>query len=268
MQDFERLDRLEAEAPTRESFNPSMSEPTVAEPRRDTRGRGWALERRTTICFLTGIILLVAVCVVTYRALNSFADTAARVARTHQVQAEVGHLQRALVEAVAARRTYITSLEERPLEIVRDRVARAHEHLGVLRQLTADNPKQRENIAELEKLLELPLARATELPGTSTGVPPPSGASTSAGQATANEGLLTLLGRINAAEESRLQGRQKEAKRNFDLALAVVPTGTFGSVAAAAAPWSRVRRVKLFAASWVARLLSFSKLSLIVSCSP
>ena len=39
-------------------------------------------------------------------------------------------------------------------------------------------------------------------------------------------------------------------------------------VAAAAAPWSRVRRVKLFAASWVARLPSFSKVSLIVSCSP
>lgn len=182
------------------------------------------------MCFLTGIVLLVAVCVVTYRALNSFADTTSRVARTHQVQAEVGHLQRALVEAIAARRVYLTSLEEQKLEALRNKVESAQEHLGALRRLTADDPKQRENIAELEQLLVVPLARATELPGSPAGAPPSPGVSSPPRQQATNEDLLRLLGRINAGEQAQLQGRQAEVKRNFDLALAVVPAGTFGSV--------------------------------------
>ena len=207
-----------------------MSEPTVADPHRHKHGRRWALEWGTTVCFLTGIILLVAVCVVTYRALISFADTAARVARTHQVQAEVGHLQRSLVEAIGARRAYITSLEEQKLETLRHTVVRAQGHLGTLRRLTDDDPKQHENIAELERVLVGPLARATELPGTPPAAPPPSSAPTTVRQSSANEVLLNLLGRINAGEQAHLQGRQREANRNLDLALAVVPAGTFGSV--------------------------------------
>ena len=94
----------------------------MANSQRQEPVRRWALEPGTTACFLTGVILLVAVCVVTYRALNSFADTAARVARTHQVQAEVGHLQRALAETFAARRNYSASPGERELENLRNSV--------------------------------------------------------------------------------------------------------------------------------------------------
>jgi CHASE3 domain sensor protein len=193
----------------------------------------WALERTTTVCFVTGVVLMVAVCAFTYRALNSFADTTARVTQTHQVQAETGHLQRSLIEAVAAWRNYLLTREERQLENLRAAVARAHEHLDTLRKITADNARQHERIAELERLLVGPLTRAAEaiatpgLPALAAGNPAVAGPGR--GQQ-ANEELLRILGEINAEEQAMLQGRQTEAKRDFDLAVAVVPTGTLGSV--------------------------------------
>jgi PAS domain S-box-containing protein len=190
----------------------------------------WAVEWPTTVCFVTGLVLLITVCAVTYRALNSFADTTARVAQTHQVQAETGNLQRALIEAVAARRAFLTSRDARQMENLRNAVARAQEHLGTLREITADNPNQNERIAELDGLLIGPLARATEAsPGPSPAPPPPGTAATTR-SAAANEELLRIIREINGEEQALLEGRQKEAKRNFDLAMAVVPTGTFGSV--------------------------------------
>ena len=60
----------------------------------------------TTVYFSLGVFLLIAVCVVTYFALTSFAETEARVARTHQVQAEIGQLQRGILESIVARRAY------------------------------------------------------------------------------------------------------------------------------------------------------------------
>lgn len=190
----------------------------------------WALERTTTVCFVTGLILMVAVCAVTYRAFNSFADTTARVTQTLQVQAETGHLQRSLIEAVSGWRNFVLSREERHLESLRKTVARVHEHLGTLKKITADNALQHERIAELERLLIGPLTRVTEAlatPGTASltaGLPAPPRAQP------ANEALMRIMGQINDEEQALLQGRQKEAKRNFDLAVAVVPTGTLGSV--------------------------------------
>jgi PAS domain S-box-containing protein len=170
------------------------------------------------------------VCVVTYRALNSFADTAARVARTHQVQAEVGHLQRALAETFAARRNYSASPGERELENLRNSVTAIQEHLGALRRLTADDANQRENMARLHDVLVGPLARAAELLRTPAPELPAPAAPAAGRTTTSSDEFIHLLGRINAAEETRLQGRQREAKRNFDLALAVVPIGTSASV--------------------------------------
>ena len=193
------------------------------------RDWAWALERTTTVCFVTGLVLLIAVCAVTYRALNSFADTVARVAQTHQVQAETGHLHRSLTEAGTAWRTFQVSREERQVEITRKALARAQEHLSTLRKLTADNAQQHERIAELERLLIGPLTRATELLAT-PGMPALAGPPAPPRSGAANEELLRILGQINAEEQALLQGRQQVAKRNFALAVAVVPTGTLGSV--------------------------------------
>jgi PAS domain S-box-containing protein len=190
----------------------------------------WALERTTTVCFVTGLILLVAVCAVTYRALNSFADTTTRVAQTLQVQAETGQLQRALIEAVAGWRNFVQTRDARQLENLRKVVARAHEHLATLKKITAANALQHERIAELERLLIGPLTRVTEVLATpdmasvTAGLPAPPRAQP------ANEALIRIIGQINDEEQALLQGRQKEADRNFDLAVAVVPTGMLGSV--------------------------------------
>src|SRR5687768_15474183 len=206
---------------------PPRSSPKVTDrPRRWS----WALDGRTTTCFVAGIILLIAVCIVAYRALDSFAETAARVAQTHQVKAEVGELQRTLIDVMAARRSYITSFEQRHLDNLNRAANRAQEHLRILERLTADNSQQHQNIAELQRALSGPLARAAEIranPGTVTQTPATPAPSRS--QSTSDE-LLALLTRINAEEDTRLQGRQKQAQHDFEVAVTVVPIGTSASV--------------------------------------
>jgi len=192
--------------------------------------RGWTLSRITTIYFATGVISLIAVCIVTYRALTSFADTAVRVARTHQVQAEIGHLQRSIIEAVAARKVYAATGAQTQLAAVRATAIRARDHLTALAQLTQDNLQQKDAIDELQRLLVGQLAKAAELANPPVETPPaPRGSGSSTGQGT-SELLVTLLGRISDEEQKLLQGREERARHEFELARTVVPTGTIASV--------------------------------------
>jgi CHASE3 domain sensor protein len=192
--------------------------------------RWWTLSRVTTISFVLGITALIAVCVVTYGALTSFAANEARVARTHQVQAEIGHLQRSVFEAMIARRLYTAGGGQPQLATLRAAAIRARDHLTVLAALTQDSPQQKDAIEELQRLLVSPLAKAAELDNTPADTAPPVRSSGSTPGQSSSDVLLTLLSRISDAEQTQLRGREEQARNHFEMARTVVPIGTLASV--------------------------------------
>src|SRR5829696_7059968 len=127
----------------------------MTNPRSAALSGWWSLSRVTTTYFALGIAALICVCVVTYGALTSFAANEARVARTHQVQGEIGQLQRSILEAMVARRAAGGSAAQ--LAALRGAAIRARDHLAALAKLTDDNPQQKAAIQELQRLLVGPL---------------------------------------------------------------------------------------------------------------
>lgn len=204
---------------------------TNAQSRSARHGR--SLSGITALYFSAGMLVLIAVCIVTYGALTSFAETEARVARTHQIQAKIGNLQRNILEAMVARRAYASDGSAAHVTTFRNAAIRARDELAALAQLTRDNPEQRNSVQELQRLLVAPLTKAAQIedtplpaveaPSAAPPAPPPTGQNSS-------EVLLTLLGRISDEEQNQLRGREEAAQRHFKFARSAVPIGTIASI--------------------------------------
>jgi signal transduction histidine kinase len=191
----------------------------------------WTVSSRTTRYFAAGILSLIFVCAATSRALNAFADTSARVSRTLQIQAEIGHLQRSILEAVTARRNFAVERQPWQLTAIREAAQRALDHLASLAEFTKDDAQQQVAVQQLRNQLSAPLIRATEsdaalLSAAAAQPPPRAFARADAG----TDILLGALSRISDQEQAKLRGREEQARNDFAVAQFVVPTGAIASV--------------------------------------
>jgi signal transduction histidine kinase len=190
----------------------------------------WTVSARTTRYFAAGILSLIVVCAATLRVLNSFAATSARVSKTLQIQAQIGHLQRSTLEAITARRNFATNREQSQITALREAAHRALEHLATLAKLTKGNARQQAGVQQLQDLLSAPLMRVTEtdpaLLAEATAQAPRASARSEVGA----DLLLGTLGRISDEEQAALRGREEQARHDFALAQVVVPIGAIASV--------------------------------------
>ncbi|MGH7945151.1 MAG: sensor histidine kinase [Opitutaceae bacterium] len=191
----------------------------------------WTVSARTTRCFAAGILALIFVCAATSRSLNSFADASAQVSQALQIQAEIGHLQRSILEAVAARRNFAANRDQAQLVALRAAALRAREHLEALQELTKENANQQAGVRQLQDLLSAPLTRATENDPAVVAAGAALSQRTVATRSDAgSDVLLGVLSRISDEEQALLRGRQEQARHDFKLAQFVVPIGAIASV--------------------------------------
>lgn len=112
-----------------------------------------ALETRILAGFIVAMSLLLAGGTYTYRTIMRVAAAAERVAHTQEVRATLASLYGSLAGAEVARRDYVLSSEPVHHDEYERSMRDVQSQLDNLRRLTADNPEQWQNVADLGALL-------------------------------------------------------------------------------------------------------------------
>ncbi len=103
-----------------------------------------------TAGFALTFIVLVLGAVVSFWNITRVYDSLTWVAHTHEVMTRLQRFLSSVREVEASFRGFAIAGEDRFLEPYRNDVAQVHQHLAVLRELTADNDDQQKRLAELE----------------------------------------------------------------------------------------------------------------------
>ncbi len=108
---------------------------------------------------LAGLILNA---VVSYQATLRLIENERKVAHTHEVLGALATVVNALLDAESGQRGFIITGEGRYLAPYSSEIQVVSEHIGRLRTLTSDNPRQQERIARLEPLIRFRLTMLRE----------------------------------------------------------------------------------------------------------
>jgi PAS domain S-box-containing protein len=183
-----------------------------------------SLASRTYVAFGAAVVLLALSGWISYRTTRSSMASAAWVDHTYEVLAELGSLRATVTDAQSARRGFVLTGDDASYRQFEDAAAAASAKLDRLRYLTADNPVQIRQIAELRPVISMRLAQmrqtieerrakgfdaARQAELTEQGRPV---------QRRVNEGIS----RMEQEEKDLLRGRQGTAGRSQTTALAVI----------------------------------------------
>lgn len=199
-------------------------------------------EQKIGTGFGLALATLMAVGAVQYRATQALIGTEREVARTHAVLAELEALFGDMEVAESSARAYVATGEERYVRQHDAGVLRLTGHLGAVRRLTADSPRQQRNLDRLTPVINRMLAVRQEL----IALRREPGFDAASQVLRQGEGLRLkneLGERIDAMqteERGLLEGREAASRASARNADAVVAFGTLLALAI------------VFAASWTA----------------
>ncbi len=111
-------------------------------------------QKTLLLSFCVLVIALALNGVVSYRATLQMIENERWVSHTHQVLAQLAKVHALLTEAETSQRGFLITGSRLYLEPYEVSVASLGEHLRSLHELTADNPAQRERLAELEPTVQ------------------------------------------------------------------------------------------------------------------
>ena len=111
------------------------------------------LSRKVQLSFVSAVLALLAVAAVSYLGMSVSAESDRWVQHTHQVLENLQGLTSAMRSVESSYRGFVLSDEESYFESYRSSIANAQQYETAVRNLTADNPSQQDQLPALEKLI-------------------------------------------------------------------------------------------------------------------
>jgi methyl-accepting chemotaxis protein len=113
----------------------------------------WTFGKKLAVGFSVSLVLLVAIGVVAYRALDVLTKTSSSVTHTHTVIEHVGRVLSLLKDAETGQRGYVITGDEAFLEPYHASADEVGKVVKDLRELTLDNPNQQKRLDDAEPLV-------------------------------------------------------------------------------------------------------------------
>jgi PAS domain S-box-containing protein len=195
-----------------------------------------SIERRITISFTLGLVILLAIGIVSYWGITHFSNTARWVAHTHEVIAKLDLVLSQAKDLETAQRGYVITGEERFLEPYNVGMGLLPQTLQELEQLTLDNGAQQERLRRLAALL----ARRLDQANHTIFVRRQNGFAAAREVILADQGRLLmddvrqLASEMKEAEFTLLQGREAATATSASMAKFVIVAGSLFAFAVVA----------------------------------
>ncbi|ARV62462.1 hypothetical protein BZZ01_30950 [Nostocales cyanobacterium HT-58-2] len=116
------------------------------------------LAQQIQLGLVTTLVLLLVNALVSYRNIQKLSDNERQVSQSHQVIAELKETLSTLKDAETGQRGYLITGKENYLQPYERAIAQITRLIGSLKKLTADNPKQQQQILTLEQAVTNKLA--------------------------------------------------------------------------------------------------------------
>jgi signal transduction histidine kinase/CHASE3 domain sensor protein/ActR/RegA family two-component response regulator len=113
---------------------------------------GLTLEKYAPLAFLMGLALLIGLSMISYRSLNDLTQTADQVTHTHLVMSKLEEVLSDFKDVVSGYRGYVLTGKDSYLDDYFEGRRNVDLEFQELRNLTADNPRQRLKLDEIEPL--------------------------------------------------------------------------------------------------------------------
>jgi PAS domain S-box-containing protein len=192
----------------------------------------WALDALTTGGFVMGIALFLVAAGIAYHFTLQLQESAAWVGHTQEVLKEIGGLTAGVASIGSNQRSYINTGDSRFLEQDAGIKDALHQKVASLRNLTADNPRQKPRLDRLDPLVdqrigwgeqtiaarrEAGLSAAEQMIATGKGIE-------------LNNSIRVVIKALEDEEYSLLDQRQKKEKSISSTTFLLLPLGVFLSV--------------------------------------
>ena len=110
------------------------------------------LGAKLTVAFVLGLLIIGAVGIQSYRAIQRLTETNRRVVHTHEVLEKLDNVQLMLTNAETGARGFVLTGEEPFLAPHNAAAAEISKDIASVKSLTQDNPEQQGDVEQLEKL--------------------------------------------------------------------------------------------------------------------
>jgi signal transduction histidine kinase/CHASE3 domain sensor protein/CheY-like chemotaxis protein len=124
---------------------------------------GLTIERYAPIAFLMGLALLISLSVISYRSLNDLTQTAEQVTHTHLVMSQLEEVLSDFKDVVSGYRGYVLTGKDSFLGVYQEGRRNVDFEFQELRNLTADNSRQKLKLDEIERLKQQILSLSEEI---------------------------------------------------------------------------------------------------------
>src|SRR5262249_47347146 len=124
---------------------------------------GLTLEKYAPLTFLMGLALLIGLSVISYRSLNDLTQTADQVTNTHLVMSQLEEVLSDFKDVVSGYRSYVLTGKNSYLDVYFEGRRSVDLEFKELRNLTANNSRQKLKLDEIEQLKQRIIVLSEEI---------------------------------------------------------------------------------------------------------
>ncbi|MEY2552007.1 MAG: two-component system, sensor histidine kinase and response regulator [Verrucomicrobiota bacterium] len=189
----------------------------------------WSLDRVTTAGFVGGFTLMILAAGLTYNFTAKMQQGAAEVAHEQEIRQELDGIEDILLELEYDQRSYIITGNERLLERWEAKEAEIGDHLQKLRELEADDSRERKVLRQLAVLVSQRIDRAKETTEIrrELGLPAAQEMIATGAGAALREQSRGLIGAIASRGDARLREHQTQSDQASREVFLMLPLGVF-----------------------------------------
>jgi PAS domain S-box-containing protein len=200
---------------------------------RSKGGFKWSLDALTTGGFVTGIAMLLGAAGVAYHFTLQLQESAAWVSHTQEVLKEIGGITAGVASIGSSQPSYINTGDSHFLEQETGIKDALHQKVAALRKLTADNPRQKPRLDQLDPLLDQRIAwgEQTIVARRNDGLSAAEQIIVAGKGIELNNSIRVVIKALEDEEYSLLDQRQIKEKSISSTTFLLLPLGVFLSVA-------------------------------------
>ena len=195
-------------------------------------GMRWALNRTITSGFIIGVAMMLITSVISFSLTNRLVETSTWVSHTQEVLKTIQEVVSGMMDLESGQRGYIIVGDARLLEGRKQVEIAIHEEVAELRRLTADNPRQKRRLDQLEPLI----ARRNDFGDQAIAARQKNGVPTAEEMVATGTGiklsddLRQLLNEMRNEEYALLKKREGESNAASTSAFLLLPLGVLFSL--------------------------------------